>query len=471
MFSNMHVEVMVFMGLRNRSMKIKNIFLLILFIMLFLHSACISAEETEKTRNWDPDSVLEIVKIATDGRIQNMDNKLVVYSDGCISLLLDSNYSKDELIEMRESVKGTDQGKELDEKWSNMIESWKGMSKATYDLFVTLGFPDKCFSISVVDDVNDNKGDIQAIIVNGNVVYDFVQDEYTESEKEAKQEVNLYGTVYSIPRNWLVDTDIPTTGDIEQTHIFMENPRPDDPDDFISIIIFYNVLSGEADYSISEEALSRCVSSFLPSIFPNSDDRENATIVDYNKKETAGKHIEGIKTDSNQQIDNYLFFNSFPFNDVILVQYYHRLSSQNDYSDEFKTMIDTMVFSSDAYESESTKVDSDTNISDESNSSVSSYSSILDTYTKKMQDTVPQLVNEYNSESSGISDINELAELCNKKVGDLAEICNEGVGKMADLMYSNGDSYDTYEGWAQKLMNNYNDIAQDIMDAYLDSAM
>ena len=32
-----------------------------------------------------------------------------------------------------------------------------------------------------------------------------------------------------------------------------------------------------------------------------------------------------------------------------------------------------------------------------------------------MERAVPQLVNEYNNESFGISDINELAELCNKK--------------------------------------------------------
>ncbi len=103
--------------------------------------------------------------------------------------------------------------------------------------------------------------------------------------------------------------------------------------------------------------------------------------------------------------------------------------------------------------------------------SLSSYADILEVYTEKMKKAVPQLVQEYNNESSGISDINKLAELCNKKVGDLAEICNEGVGMMADLMYSNEDSYNTYESWAQKLMDNYNDIAQEIMDAYLNSAM
>lgn len=102
--------------------------------------------------------------------------------------------------------------------------------------------------------------------------------------------------------------------------------------------------------------------------------------------------------------------------------------------------------------------------------SSSSYAGILQLYTQKMEDAVPGLVREYNNESAGVSDIMDLAEICNDKVGDLADICNEGVGKMADLMYKNGDSYDTYSNWAEKLMDNYIDIAQEIQDAYLASA-
>lgn len=100
-----------------------------------------------------------------------------------------------------------------------------------------------------------------------------------------------------------------------------------------------------------------------------------------------------------------------------------------------------------------------------------SYQSILDTYTEKMENAVPGLLSEYYSEASGVSDIEKLAEISNAKVGKLAEICNEGVGKMAELMNSRGDSYSTYEDWAGKLMDNYSDIAQEILDAYLDSAM
>lgn len=100
-----------------------------------------------------------------------------------------------------------------------------------------------------------------------------------------------------------------------------------------------------------------------------------------------------------------------------------------------------------------------------------SYQSILDEYTAKMESAVPGLISEYESEASGVSDISRRAEICNDKVGKLAEICNEGVSEMASLMQKNGDSYDTYEKWAKKLMDNYTEIASEIQDAYLNSSM
>lgn len=99
------------------------------------------------------------------------------------------------------------------------------------------------------------------------------------------------------------------------------------------------------------------------------------------------------------------------------------------------------------------------------------YESILNTYTQKMKDAVPGLVASYRSEAAGISDIGRLALICNNKVGELSSICNEGIGKMAEQMYSAGDSYSVYEKWAGKLMDNYMDIAMEIQNAYLDSAI
>ncbi|KAF1295192.1 hypothetical protein BAU15_05425 [Enterococcus sp. JM4C] len=100
-----------------------------------------------------------------------------------------------------------------------------------------------------------------------------------------------------------------------------------------------------------------------------------------------------------------------------------------------------------------------------------SYQSILDEYTKKMQDESPKLVDEYNAEYPSIQGgINALAELSNKKVAKLAETSNEGVAKMAELQLNNKDDYSVYEEWAGKLIAVYSEEAQKIIDAYMASA-
>lgn len=99
------------------------------------------------------------------------------------------------------------------------------------------------------------------------------------------------------------------------------------------------------------------------------------------------------------------------------------------------------------------------------------YQSILDDYTKQIQDATPGLVEEYNTESADkAGDIEALAELSNSKVEELAEICNEGVEKMAELMLENGDDQETYEEWAGKLQDVYTEYSAQITDAYTNSA-
>lgn len=99
------------------------------------------------------------------------------------------------------------------------------------------------------------------------------------------------------------------------------------------------------------------------------------------------------------------------------------------------------------------------------------YQSILDDYTKQIQDATPGLVEEYNTESADkTGDIEALAELSNSKVEKLAEICNEGVEKMAELMLENGDDQETYEEWAGKLQDVYTEYSTQITDAYTNSA-
>ena len=99
------------------------------------------------------------------------------------------------------------------------------------------------------------------------------------------------------------------------------------------------------------------------------------------------------------------------------------------------------------------------------------YQSILDDYTKQIQDATPGLVDEYNTESADkAGDIEALAELSNSKVEKLAEICNEGIEKMAELMLENGDDQETYEEWAGKLQDVYTEYSAQITDAYTNSA-
>ena len=98
------------------------------------------------------------------------------------------------------------------------------------------------------------------------------------------------------------------------------------------------------------------------------------------------------------------------------------------------------------------------------------YQSILDDYTKQIQDATPGLVDEYNTEAADkAGDLEALAELSNSKVEELAKICNDGVGEMADLMLKNGDDQETYEEWAGKLQDVYTEYSTQITDAYTDS--
>lgn len=118
---------------------------------------------------------------------------------------------------------------------------------------------------------------------------------------------------------------------------------------------------------------------------------------------------------------------------------------------------------------EDTEVESEN--AESSDSEEVTYQSILDDYTKQIQDATPGLVEEYNTESADkAGDIEALAELSNSKVEKLAEICNEGVEKMAELMLKNGDDQETYEEWAGKLQDVYTEYSTQITDAYTNSA-
>ena len=110
---------------------------------------------------------------------------------------------------------------------------------------------------------------------------------------------------------------------------------------------------------------------------------------------------------------------------------------------------------------------------DDSKAVYQDYQSILDDYSERIRDAVPELIEEYKIEAANNTEgLQGLATLSNEKISELAEISNEGISKMAEYYYHAGSgSYDEYEEWAGKLMDVYMEEATKIQDAYMDSAM
>ena len=100
------------------------------------------------------------------------------------------------------------------------------------------------------------------------------------------------------------------------------------------------------------------------------------------------------------------------------------------------------------------------------------YQTILDDYSERIRSAVPGLIEEYNTEAENNKEgLQGLATLSNEKISKLAEILNDGISEMAKYYYHAGSgSYDEYEEWAGKLMDVYMEEATKIQEAYMDSA-
>lgn len=94
------------------------------------------------------------------------------------------------------------------------------------------------------------------------------------------------------------------------------------------------------------------------------------------------------------------------------------------------------------------------------------YEDVLKEYTDKIEQAAPTLVEEFRTESSGITDITKLAEISIAKIQKLAEISTEGIGKMAEIRLKNNDGNGLYEDWAKKLTDVYEREAKKITDEY-----
>lgn len=94
------------------------------------------------------------------------------------------------------------------------------------------------------------------------------------------------------------------------------------------------------------------------------------------------------------------------------------------------------------------------------------YEDVLKEYTNKIEAATPTLIEEFKTETSGVTDMTKLAEISNAKIQKLAEISTEGIGKMAEIKLKNNDDNSVYEEWAQKLTDVYEIEAKKITDEY-----
>ena len=101
-----------------------------------------------------------------------------------------------------------------------------------------------------------------------------------------------------------------------------------------------------------------------------------------------------------------------------------------------------------------------------------SYQAILDDYTARLQNAVPELIDEYNAEAAeNDAGLNGLATICNAKVSELAAISVEGMEEMARYYYRHGSgAYEEYSEWTGKLQDVYMTEAAKIQAVYMDSA-
>lgn len=142
-----------------------------------------------------------------------------------------------------------------------------------------------------------------------------------------------------------------------------------------------------------------------------------------------------------------------------------------DKYDELQEMYDKLLADYEELKEELDKLQG-VNVGEESKSD-NSYQSILDDYTKRLQEATPGLIEQFAEKAAGnTGGLTGLASISNDMVSELAEIATEGTQEMAKIyMFSGSGTQDEYQEWAGKLQDVYMEEAAKIQDAYLKAAM
>lgn len=165
------------------------------------------------------------------------------------------------------------------------------------------------------------------------------------------KEVEIYGTTYFIPEDFLVEEQ-----DDHTTVIYFQSEKPDPVTDALVIRLLPDVWDGGTEYADSRKCIEQL-------------ERERGGQFDkhtgwseYDKKETAGATISGDAGKYYETI--YLFMNSYK--DAVEITYYHLHDHGTDIQDDLvQEIVESMKFSYPGFTPEKEDKHADPEVSDE----------------------------------------------------------------------------------------------------------
>ncbi|GEM_PF-6167728 len=94
-----------------------------------------------------------------------------------------------------------------------------------------------------------------------------------------------------------------------------------------------------------------------------------------------------------------------------------------------------------------------------------SFESIYDDYSKQIEDTAEECINEINANKGNID---TLADISADGIDKMAELCAEGIDKMADRVLLNASGY---MEWSTKLSTLYTTKSSEVTSAYMSASV
>ena len=231
-----------------------------------------------------------------------------------------------------------------------------------------------------------------------------------------RREVEIYGTTYTVPEDWLVEEMNDTS-----TVIYCQKEKPESVDNAIFVTQIKNVLNGAAYYSQSETYVELLKNTMISNGQVGSD----CTETDYDKPETAGVCLKGVK--DGVEVDMYIFMNNYT--DAVVIQYFHNTSVAEEYHEEARKIVDTMKFSYDGFRPDPTaesKPSSGNNTSQASDSSDKELAKRVYNWCQERFNYYDEKEGYYTGDKHDDDVFNDAADHFNMSVSEVRKLYDDG---------------------------------------------